>query len=212
MRILRKNGCVFVLLFAGFTQALASTPEVISYPSVEGSPAWASADFNGDSRPDLVTATELGYRAGSYQHRLELKLSGSGKTQVWPLELFQAGLSISPEDIDEDGDLDLVFENLRWRTSLSVWMNDGSGRFERITPELFSESLIWGEPGVRAPSRGVKPIHAADGRRVSCQRPEAARVVAGFDAGSLLPSISSNTVSSRSPVVDAARGPPQILS
>jgi hypothetical protein len=212
MRILRKNGCVFVLLFAGFTQALASTPEVISYPSVEGSPAWASADFNGDSRSDLVTATELGYRAGSYQHRLELKLSGSGQTQVWPVGLFQDGLSISPEDIDDDGDLDLVFENLRWRTSLSVWRNDGSGRFEQIPPELFGESLIWGEPGVRAPSRGVKPIHVADGRRITSHGVEPERAVVDFDPGSLLPSISSNTVASRSPVVETARGPPQILS
>ena len=51
---------------------------------------------------------------------------------MWPP--FWEGRSISAGDIDRDGDLDLVFASDE--AGLYVYANDGTGRFEPITPEL----------------------------------------------------------------------------
>ena len=202
---------VLLLGCLGSVPALPSAREVVSHPSIGQSPAWAVADLDGDSLPDLITATNKGHSSGRYQHRIEVKLNGVETVHHWSIGFFQAGVSISPRDIDRDGDLDLIFENALWRTSFSVWVNNGSGRFRQLQPELIDVSLIWEEPAV-SPLRSAKPMPPADGRRFSSHPGPADSATVHFHPDSLVAGFFDNLRPFQSVLTHGARAPPKILS
>ncbi|MEN2283782.1 VCBS repeat-containing protein [Algoriphagus sp. SE2] len=108
-------------------------------------------DANGDSHLDLIVGSggiEFAYGAFQYKDRLYLN-DGNGSFQkketVFPS--FPTGFILS-EDIDQDGDIDLIMghRSLPFAYGLpapiSFWRNDGKGNFEDVSKTLgfdFSE-------------------------------------------------------------------------
>src|SRR5262244_2026438 len=90
-------------------------------------PAQAVTDFDGDRLPDRAELTSN----GSYKN-IHLTLSSPWVTNLhFSTESQQPG-SIHAEDIDHDGDYDLVWVSDQQPTQSALWFNNGAGVFSRI--------------------------------------------------------------------------------
>jgi hypothetical protein len=90
-------------------------------------PAQAVTDFDGDRLPDWAELTSN----GSYKN-IHLTLSSPRVTNLhFSTESQQPG-SIHAEDIDHDGDNDLIWVSDQQRTQSALWLNSGIGAFTRV--------------------------------------------------------------------------------
>ena len=90
-------------------------------------PAQAVTDFDGDRLPDRAELTSN----GSYKN-IHLTLSSPWVTNLhFSTESQQPG-SIHAEDIDHDGDYDLVWVSDQQPTQSALWLNSGIGEFTRV--------------------------------------------------------------------------------
>jgi len=91
-------------------------------------PARAVTDFDGDRLPDRAELTSN----GSYKN-IHLTLSSPRVTNLhFSTESQQPG-SIHAEDIDHDGDNDLIWVSDQQTTQSALWLNSGIGEFARVT-------------------------------------------------------------------------------
>ncbi len=91
-------------------------------------PAQAVTDFDGDRLPDRAELTSN----GSYKN-IHLTLSIPRVTNLhFSTESLQPG-SIHAEDIDHDGDNDLIWVSDQQSTQSALWLNSGIGEFARVT-------------------------------------------------------------------------------
>jgi len=111
------------------TTSDAFTPYVPQTP-----PQRAEGDFDGDGRLDTARI-----RDGPGTGGISIQLSGSSAS----VDLKAAITGIAEDDIDHDGDLDLVATTDRG--DLLIWINDGHGRF---TPE----------PAIRTSGMSGQPV------------------------------------------------------
>jgi hypothetical protein len=90
-------------------------------------PAQAVTDFDGDRLPDLAELTSDGFHKN-----IHLTLSSPRVTNLsFSTETSQPG-SIHAEDIDHDGDNDLIWVSDRQPTQSELWLNNGIGEFARV--------------------------------------------------------------------------------
>jgi hypothetical protein len=90
-------------------------------------PAQAVADFDGDRLPDRAELTSN----GSYKN-IHLTLGSPWVTNLhFSTESLQPG-SIHAEDIDHDGDNDLIWVSDQQPTQAALWLNSGIGVFTRV--------------------------------------------------------------------------------
>jgi len=115
----------------GFSLTAASSevrdlPDVLNSPSVS---AWALADFNGDLRPDLATASPVHHDALGYLQEVRIDLGQSAHTSFtfWSRA---ARVQFGAWDIDGDDDRDIIVVELLSKRPIGVWLNDGTGSFE----------------------------------------------------------------------------------
>lgn len=109
----------------------------------------AVADLNGDSLPDVVLANRYGSASGPSYICFG---AGSGRFGE-PCVGFAEGsaTTITPADLDEDGDLDLAVPHRDGGQSY-VYLNDGNGGFEQRRP--------FGPPGATIRSAEVADLDA----------------------------------------------------
>src|SRR5262249_62358832 len=89
-------------------------------------PAQAVTDFDGDRLPDRAELTSN----GPYKN-IHLTLSSPRVTNLhFSTESQQPG-SIHAEDIDSDGDNDLIWVSDQQPTQSELWLNNGSGDLAR---------------------------------------------------------------------------------
>jgi len=97
--------------------------------------AWSTAvgDLNADGRPDVAVADRIGRGAGGFAYNVQLSIAGGGSQSV-DFDSDQDALSVVLRDVDHDRDLDVVVTGAVSRSIVGVWLNDGTGKFERATP------------------------------------------------------------------------------
>ncbi len=106
------TGCAITQLQSPVNYATAETPSAVAY-----------GDFNGDGKPDLVTA--------NYEANAVSVLLNNGAGGFDPAVSYNAGhnpKSVSVGDLNNDGKLDLVVANLT-SFDLSVLLGKGDGTF-----------------------------------------------------------------------------------
>ena len=90
--------------------------------------AQAVMDFDGDRFPDQAELISNGL----HKH-IHLRLSSPRVTNLhFSTESPQPG-SLHAEDIDNDGDNDLIWVSERQATHSELWLNSGIGEFARVT-------------------------------------------------------------------------------
>jgi FG-GAP-like repeat len=160
------SGLVVLLLTLGVYSVSVSPSRRDGAPSPgrtqsSSSTSWALSDLDGDGLADLVLLDP-----GGLQHNIELHLSRADERVALPLSTAAGGDgSLSAQDIDGDGDTDLLWQGSLPSHAVMVWLNDGAGRFECLCPPAPRD---WGaalsSPGVNA-SRRRRPDSALSPER-----------------------------------------------
>ena len=133
-----------------FTNVASTAGLTIRGPNLAGGSIFD--DFNGDGRPDLLTTSLDADRGASlFMNRGDGTFEDRSKAaglaeQVYVLNLARA-------DIDNDGDLDVLFLRGAWENPLrlSLMRNKGDGTFEDVTSAagftepISSEAAAWGD-------------------------------------------------------------------
>lgn len=96
------------------------------------------ADFDGDSHTDKATLAGNGFNKS-----IEIRLSQSKARTFLHFETQTNDPgSVFASDIDNDGDNDLIWSDLLHPDDVVIWLDDGSGRFERICPEQYACDFV----------------------------------------------------------------------
>ena len=122
----------------GHTRILTGSPQALS-------------DLDGDGLADPVL-----FDPGNPHRHIELYLSRTDERTILPFGAAAGGNgSLSAQDLDGDGDMDLLWQESLPSHTVRVWLNDGRGRFECLCPpDAHARRFLIGSPGVTAsPSR-----------------------------------------------------------
>jgi hypothetical protein len=161
---------------AGGTRLVALAPHVSPAAAgfrlgTAGRPfAWSTAvgDLNADGRPDVAVADRIGRGAGGFAYNVQLSISG-GESQLVDFDSDQDALSVALRDVDHDRDLDVVVIGAVSRSIVGIWLNDGTGKFERATPSPLdsdwraSSSDLTGSDGADSAAAELLPRTSAAG-------------------------------------------------
>lgn len=132
-------------LFSATAQSAQSPPPAdwqLHSPHAFWDQDGATADFDGDGRPDLLLITQAGRGARGVHYRLDFQLSGNAHPSSISVFGEAGGLHVVPRDVDADGDLDLVVTSAWTFAPLGVWINDGHGNFTGGNPAAYPDA-IW---------------------------------------------------------------------
>jgi hypothetical protein len=93
-------------------------------------------DFDGDQRPDFVTA-DSGQRGASHTvYQIAIELS-SGVRSTLDIAAPEGGLQLTSRDVNGDDQLDVVVTTAWTQRPVAVLLNDGQGNFKQLSPEQF---------------------------------------------------------------------------
>src|SRR5262249_644221 len=116
--------------------ALASTAAPTDSALGSAASAFAIADFDGDSKPDIAKVLASGTEAGQSRYSIDFELT-TGLKQRIVISAPSGGLSLASRDINGDNFPDLVVTTAWTRSPVAVLINDGHGGFTRIDPSNF---------------------------------------------------------------------------
>ncbi len=126
--------------------AAASSPE---HTPPDTSISRTLSDLDGDDLPDPVTVS-----TGGFQNVIELQLSRTNAYMALPFSTTPNGALgfLSAQDVDRDGDTDLLWQEALPPYQVIVWLNDGAGRFECLCPlEPQDQRVEFRDSGLKAP-------------------------------------------------------------
>jgi hypothetical protein len=138
----------------------------------------AVADLDGDHIPDLASSISTGRTSQGYSYRVDLDFGGNpGRKTLSVFSDDSAGLDIEAIDVDGDHDLDLVISG-RLSRPVSVWLNDGRGRFTQVDSANYPLSLRRTRSAVQSPETASpvlmhfewrRPHMAGSRQRIDCR-------------------------------------------
>ncbi len=145
--------------------------------------AWSTVvgDFNRDGRADVAVADRTRGRAGRYAYHLEFAIAGRAAQRV-TFESSQSALTIRLADVDRDHDDDIVVMAPLSGETVSVWLNDGEGRFSAASAPL-SLPMVSGTASLAAANEtGSAVAIVPSSRRLhEALRPGAVAIAATYD-------------------------------
>ena len=98
----------------------------------------ALADFDGDDHIDKATLGGIGRNKS-----LEIRLSHTKTRTVLHFDtLTSARGSVFARDVDNDGDNDLIWTDLVHPDDVIIWLDDGTGRFERVCSDKYAKEFV----------------------------------------------------------------------
>jgi hypothetical protein len=93
-------------------------------------------DFDGDQRPDFVTA-DIGQRGASHTvYKIAIELS-SGARSTLNIAAPDGGLQLTSRDVNGDDQMDVIVTTAWTQRPVAVLLNDGQGNFRELSPEQF---------------------------------------------------------------------------
>jgi hypothetical protein len=93
-------------------------------------------DFDGDQRPDFVTA-DIGQRGASRTvYKIAIELS-SGARSTLNIAAPDGGLQLTSRDVNGDDWPDVIVTTAWTQRPVAVLLNDGQGNFIELAPEQF---------------------------------------------------------------------------
>jgi hypothetical protein len=144
-------GFIIILLALGVSRVDIYQPHENEALSLDRPPFSSGAsqvlsDLDGDGRADLGTLN-----SGAFHHNIELHLSRTDEWAVLPVRAAVSGDgALSAQDIDGDGDIDLLWQRALPPHVVMVWLNDGAGQFECLCPlPSFQRGFAHSHLGVR---------------------------------------------------------------
>ena len=140
IRFLSASLCL--LLFIGLLAGAAAAADRPSAPAAlpMPGPSFSIADFDGDSKPDLVSV-EIGKSdLTRTDYSIQLQLSAAGR-QTFRIVAPLGGLQIVARDVNGDHALDLVLTTTWFGQPVAILLNDGHGSFSREDPAAFPEAF-----------------------------------------------------------------------
>jgi hypothetical protein len=149
-----------VAIFAGACwSTIGGSPREFTPYTPRALPQRAQGDFDGDGRADVALIQD-----GAHSSQVSVRLSGSSSVVYLNVN---AG-SLIAEDIDGDGDLDLVAGTPSGQ--VVAWINDGHGRFTlkkaRPSSRMASDTVFAKTLQGEAVAVGVAPLVVPDTRNV----------------------------------------------
>lgn len=98
----------------------------------------ALADFDGDDRIDRATLDSTGRRK-----RIDIRFGQAKPSTILYFDTgTEDGGSLFANDVDNDGDNDLIWSDLVHPDNVVVWLDDGTGRFERSKPDQRANEFV----------------------------------------------------------------------
>jgi hypothetical protein len=136
-------GLLFALLVLAalpFSAAQSACADATINSVLRFGQALALADFDNDGKLDRARVASAGLRSS-----IEIRLGLAGPSSWLHFEaLNNAPGSLFSQDLDHDGDADLIWTDLRHADAVVVWLGDGTGRFERVGADQFAPDFTHG--------------------------------------------------------------------
>jgi hypothetical protein len=131
---------LLVLAALPFSAPRAARADAAGNPVLRFGQMLALADFDNDGIIDRARIAGAERRSS-----IEIRLGLTGRASWLHFEaLSQAPGSLFSQDLDNDGDVDLVWTDLLHTDAVVVWLGDGTGRFERAGAEAFALDFMLG--------------------------------------------------------------------
>lgn len=136
-------GLLFALLVLAalpFSGAQSVCAAAAINPVFRAGQSLALADFDNDGKLDRARIASAGLR-----NSIEIRLGLTGPASWLHFEtLNNATGSLFSQDLDNDGDADLIWTDLLHADAVVVWLGDGAGRFERVGADQFAPGFTLG--------------------------------------------------------------------
>lgn len=136
-RLVRRLATALLILTAllgvvSIARAERSSP---AQPRIPLGARLALADLDGDN---LADKAELG--ATGLSKNIQLRLSRTGQFSVLTFDTASLDRgSLLAQDVNDDGEVDLIWTDLVHPDAVIVWLNNGRGRFERACPGEYGD-------------------------------------------------------------------------
>jgi hypothetical protein len=139
-KLFSQAGLLFLLVFCDFHAVSAANIPKVSGDSVRSGQAFAIADFDGDSRPDLadIQVRESNVRNSVYS--IDLQLSAAGRQSI-QVVAPPGGLRVLAKDVNGDDAVDLVISTAWSNQPVAIYLNDGHGGFTQAAPASFPDAF-----------------------------------------------------------------------
>jgi FG-GAP-like repeat len=117
-------------------------------------------DFDGDQRPDFVTA-DIGQRGASHTvYKIAIELS-SGVRSTVDIAAPEGGLQLTSRDVNGDAWPDVIVTTAWTQRPVAVLLNDGQGNFKQLSPEQFPGAFPDSNSSIVSTSSEVRDSLAA---------------------------------------------------
>jgi hypothetical protein len=155
--------------------AAAEDPRSDRASSQHIAPPLTIGDFDGDQRPDLVTA-DIGQRDTSHTvYKIAIELS-SGARSTLNIAGPDGGLQLTSRDVNGDDWPDVIVTTAWTRRPVAVLLNDGQGNFRELSPEQFPGAFPDSSSSLATTSNEIRDSLAA--------------LLSRYDAGTFKPAAS----------------------